>query len=70
RRQLSRSNTGSDLEAFTRNPMDDSFGPMPAQAVPNINYPNQRFLCSRSLFLGGQSNAYRILIQYDRKTQH
>ena len=38
------SSTDSDLEAFSHNPTDDSFGPLPAQAGPNTNYPNERFL--------------------------
>ncbi|KAH7043045.1 hypothetical protein BKA57DRAFT_508412 [Linnemannia elongata] len=31
-------------KAFSHNPTDDSFGPLPAQAGPNTNYPNERFL--------------------------
>ena len=38
------SSMDSDLEAFSHNPTDDSFGPLPAQAGPNTNYPNERFL--------------------------
>ncbi|KAK3837377.1 MAG: hypothetical protein J3R72DRAFT_476957 [Linnemannia gamsii] len=35
---------GSELKAFSHNPTDDSFWPLPAQAGPNTNYPNEWFL--------------------------
>src|SRR5690554_4647170 len=44
RRRSSRSSTDSDLDAFSHNPTDDSFAPLSAQAGPNTNYPNERFL--------------------------
>ncbi|KAK3836686.1 MAG: hypothetical protein J3R72DRAFT_371282, partial [Linnemannia gamsii] len=34
----------SDLETFSHNPTDDSFGPLPAQVVLNTNYPDEWFL--------------------------
>ena len=39
-----RSSTDSDLEAFSHNPTDGSFAPLPAQASANTKCPNQRFL--------------------------
>ncbi|KAK3838916.1 MAG: hypothetical protein J3R72DRAFT_370427, partial [Linnemannia gamsii] len=41
------SSTGSDLEAFSHNPTDDSFEPLPAQTSPNTNYPDERLLSYR-----------------------
>ncbi|KAK3841099.1 MAG: hypothetical protein J3R72DRAFT_369508, partial [Linnemannia gamsii] len=38
------SSTSFDLETFTHSPMDDNFGPLPSQAVPNNNYLNEQFL--------------------------
>ncbi|KAK3813868.1 MAG: hypothetical protein J3R72DRAFT_356187, partial [Linnemannia gamsii] len=64
------SSTGFDLEPYSLNPTDDSFRPLPAQAGPTTNYPNERFLLSCSLLEDEQSNAYRILLQYDRKSRH
>ncbi|OAQ32551.1 hypothetical protein K457DRAFT_888826, partial [Linnemannia elongata AG-77] len=51
--------TGSDLETFSHNPTDDSFGPLPAQAGPNTNYPNnEQFLSmiGRADIEGSKSN--------------
>ena len=38
------SSTDSDLEAFSHNPTDGSFAPMPCQASANANCLNLRFL--------------------------
>ena len=38
------SSMDSDLEAFSHNPADGSFGPVPSQTGPNTNYLNERFL--------------------------
>ncbi|KAI9241609.1 MAG: hypothetical protein BYD32DRAFT_484029 [Podila humilis] len=35
---------GHIKEAFSHNPTDDSFGPLPVQAGPNTSYLNERFL--------------------------
>ncbi|KAJ3910778.1 hypothetical protein F5877DRAFT_93828 [Lentinula edodes] len=64
------SSTGSGLEAFSHNPADDSFAPLPDRTGANTKYLNERFLSSRSLLVGEQSNAYRILLRYDRKSRH
>ena len=39
-----RSSMDSDLEAFSHNPTDGSFAPLPFQASANAKCPNQRFL--------------------------
>ncbi|KGQ00652.1 hypothetical protein PAAG_12692 [Paracoccidioides lutzii Pb01] len=65
-----RSGTDSDLEAFSHNPADGSVAALPGQTAAKTNYLNQRFLSSRSLLVGEQSNAYRILLRYDRKSRH
>ncbi|CDZ98108.1 hypothetical protein [Phaffia rhodozyma] len=57
------SSTDSDLEAFSHNPADDSFAPLPDRTGANTNYLNEQFLSSRSLLVGEQSNAYRILLR-------
>ncbi|KGQ00651.1 hypothetical protein PAAG_12689 [Paracoccidioides lutzii Pb01] len=62
-----RSGTDSDLEAFSHNPADGSVAALPGQTAAKTNYLNQRFLSSRSLLVGEQSNAYRILLRYDRE---
>ncbi|KZT12313.1 hypothetical protein LAESUDRAFT_641849 [Laetiporus sulphureus 93-53] len=64
------SSTDSGLEAFSHNPADDSFAPLPDRTGANTKYLNERFLSSRSLLVGEQSNAYRILLRYDRKSRH
>ena len=38
------SGTDSDLEAFSHNPADDSFAPLPARTGANTKYLNERFL--------------------------
>ena len=38
------SSTDSDLEAFSHNPADDSFAPLPARTGANTKYLNERFL--------------------------
>ena len=38
------SSTDSDLEAFSHNPADDSFAPLPDRTGANTNYLNERFL--------------------------
>ena len=38
------SSTDSDLEAFSHNPTDGSFAPLPCQASANANCLNLRFL--------------------------
>ncbi|PKX99751.1 hypothetical protein P168DRAFT_277227, partial [Aspergillus campestris IBT 28561] len=65
-----RSGTDSDLEAFSHYPADGSVAALPGQTAAKTNYLNQRFLSSRSLLVGEQSNAYRILLRYDRKSRH
>ncbi|KAF2240169.1 hypothetical protein BU26DRAFT_443545, partial [Trematosphaeria pertusa] len=61
----------SDLEAFSHNPADGSFAAMPRQTAAKTNYLNPRFLSVYiSLLVGEQSNAYRILLRYDRKSRH
>ncbi|PKX88173.1 hypothetical protein P174DRAFT_415617, partial [Aspergillus novofumigatus IBT 16806] len=57
-----RSGTDSDLEAFSHYPADGSVAALPGQTAAKTNYLNQRFLSSRSLLVGEQSNAYRILL--------
>jgi hypothetical protein len=44
RQKASLSSMDSDLEAFSRNPTDDSFAPMAVQPRANTNDPKQRFL--------------------------
>ncbi|PLB42890.1 hypothetical protein P170DRAFT_314685, partial [Aspergillus steynii IBT 23096] len=58
-----RSGTDSDLEAFSHYPADGSVAALPGQTAAKTNYLNQRFLSSRSLLVGEQSNAYRILLR-------
>ncbi|ORY75493.1 hypothetical protein BCR37DRAFT_339913, partial [Protomyces lactucae-debilis] len=60
----------SDLEAFSHNPTDGSFAAMPCQTAAKTNYLKRRFLSSRKFLVGEQSNAYRILLRYDRKSRH
>ncbi|KAF1344340.1 hypothetical protein EJ07DRAFT_147379, partial [Lizonia empirigonia] len=67
RRKSPRSGMDSDLEAFSHNPADGSFAAMPGQTAAKTNYLKPR---SRSLLVGEQSNAYRILLRYDRKSRH
>ena len=38
------SSTDSDLEAFSHNPADDSFAPLPARTGANTKYLNEVFL--------------------------
>ena len=38
------SSTDSDLEAFSHNPADDSFAPLPDRTGANTNYLNGQFL--------------------------
>ena len=38
------SSTDSGLEAFSHNPADDSFAPLPARTGANTKYLNERFL--------------------------
>ena len=38
------SSTDSDLEAFSHNPADDSFAPLPDRTGANTKYLNGRFL--------------------------
>ena len=38
------SSTDSDLEAFSHNPADDSFAPLPARTGANTKYLNELFL--------------------------
>ena len=38
------SSTDSDLEAFSHNPADDSFAPLPDRTGANTKYLNERFL--------------------------
>ncbi|KII82849.1 hypothetical protein PLICRDRAFT_58617 [Plicaturopsis crispa FD-325 SS-3] len=38
------SSTDSGLEAFSHNPADDSFAPLPDRTDANTKYPNERFL--------------------------
>ncbi|KAJ3991015.1 hypothetical protein F5050DRAFT_1795340 [Lentinula boryana] len=38
------SSTGSGLEAFSHNPADDSFAPLPDRTGANTKYLNERFL--------------------------
>ena len=38
------SGTDSGLEAFSHNPADDSFAPLPDRTGANTNYLNERFL--------------------------
>src|SRR5215468_5447199 len=38
------SGTDSGLEAFSHNPADDSFAPLPARTDANTKYLNERFL--------------------------
>ena len=38
------SSTDSDLEAFSHNPTDDSFAPLPDRTDANTKYLNERFL--------------------------
>ncbi|KAL2185847.1 hypothetical protein L209DRAFT_687820, partial [Thermothelomyces heterothallicus CBS 203.75] len=60
----------SDLEAFSHYPADGSFAALPGRTTAKTNYLNQRFLFSRSLLVGEQSNAYQILLRYNRKSRH
>ncbi|KAL1932415.1 hypothetical protein VTP01DRAFT_9471 [Rhizomucor pusillus] len=60
----------SDLEAFSHYPADGSFAALAFQPTAKTNYLNEGFLSSRSLLVGEQSNAYRILLLYDRKSRH
>ena len=39
-----KSDTDSDLEAFSHNPANGSVGVTPCQTAPKTNYLNQRFL--------------------------
>ncbi|KAK3820959.1 MAG: hypothetical protein J3R72DRAFT_352677, partial [Linnemannia gamsii] len=64
------SSTSSDLEMSSHNPTDDSLGPLPAQAGPFTDYPNEWFLSSCSLLVEERTNAYRILLQYDKNSRH
>jgi hypothetical protein len=43
-RRIVASSTDSDLEAFSHNPADDSFAPLPDRTGANTNYLNGQFL--------------------------
>ena len=44
RTQVIVSSMDSDLEAFSHNPADDSFAPLPDRTGANTKYLNERFL--------------------------